>query len=119
MTVFARRLRARLDHLKMSRAKLSDLTGFHESTLKKLAEGGSASLQQPARFLALCRALQVTPAQLLGFEPLPRDVSGRSDLRDQAVDAVLAAVDGLDEGRLRFAAELLDLLHQHRETFRR
>lgn len=119
MTVFARRLRARLDHLRMSRAKLSELTGFHESTLKKLAEGESVSLQQPARFLALCRALGVTPAQLLGFEPMPGDVVGESDARDEDVEAVMATLDGLDDGRLRFAAELLDLMHEHRETFRR
>lgn len=119
MTVFARRLRARLEHLRMSRAKLSELTGFHESTLKKLAEGRSASLQQPARFLVLCRALGVTPAQLLGFEPMPGDASGEPDAREEAVEAVLSEIDGLDDGRLRFAAELLDLIHQHRETFRR
>jgi transcriptional regulator with XRE-family HTH domain len=119
MTVFARRLRARLDHLGMSRAKLSELTGFHESTLKKLAEGTSASLQQPARFLALCQALGVTPAQLLGFEPMPGDASEEADARDEAVETILAELDGLDDGRLRFAAELLDLMHEHRETFRR
>lgn len=119
MDTFTRRLRARIEHLKMSQAKVAELTGFQQSTVKKLLDGTTSNLPQPGRFLALCRALGVTPAQLLGFEPWPGDPADPPDPREAVVEVALAGLDGLDEKQLRFAAELLDLVYQHRAAFAR
>lgn len=113
MDILARRLRQRLDHLALSQAEVVQRTGLHHETLKGLLDGTASHLPQPDRFLALCRVLGLTPAQLLGLDDRP------ADPRAPEVEGMLAELEGWDEARLRFAAELLDLVHEHRGAFTR
>jgi transcriptional regulator with XRE-family HTH domain len=114
MEILARRLSARLDHLRLSMAELERRSGLHRQTLKKLATGKATTLPPAASFFRLCEVVGLQPLELLGLAPAPGDgavLAGRA--HDAAVQALLERLAELDEARLELAAELLDTLHRH------
>jgi transcriptional regulator with XRE-family HTH domain len=112
MDILARRLTARLDHLRLSMAELERRSGLHRQTLKKLASGKATTLPPAASFFRLCEVVGLQPLDLLGLMPgdveTPEGRAREAEVRDR-----LERLGGLDEGRLNLAAELLDTLHRH------
>lgn len=114
MEILARRLSARLDHLRLSMAELERRSGLHRQTLKKLATGKATTLPPAASFFRLCEVVGLQPLELLGLAPAPGDgemLAGPA--HEAAVQALLERLGELDEARLELAAELLDTLHRH------
>ena len=112
MDILARRLTARLDHLRLSMAELERRTGLHRQTLKKLAVGKATTLPSAASFSRLCEVVGLQPLDLLGLAPGDRDTP-EGGARESVVRAMVERLGGLDEAKLRLAAELLDTLHRH------
>ncbi|HEV7367685.1 helix-turn-helix transcriptional regulator [Arenibaculum sp.] len=114
MDILARRLTARLDHLRLSMAELERRTGLHRQTLKKLASGKATTLPPAASFLRLCEVVGLQPLELLGLTPAPGDGEALAPPAHEAeVRALLANLDRLDEAQLALAVDLLDTLNRH------
>ncbi|HEV7370705.1 helix-turn-helix transcriptional regulator [Arenibaculum sp.] len=114
MDILARRLTARLDHLRLSMAELERRTGLHRQTLKKLASGKATTLPPAASFLRLCEVVGLQPLELLGLTPAPGDGEVLAPPSHEAeVRALLASLDRLDDAQLALAVDLLDTLNRH------
>jgi transcriptional regulator with XRE-family HTH domain len=112
MEILARRLTARLDHLRLSMAELERRTGLHRQTLKKLAAGKATTLPPAASFFRLCKVVGLQPLDLLGLAPGDGETP-EGKARETAVREMVQHLGKLDEGRLELTAELLDTLHRH------
>ena len=67
------RIRSRLDELGMSYAQLARITNKSEDAIKKMMT--THGLKQYVKLIELCRALDTTPNDLLGFSSIEPDAT--------------------------------------------
>lgn len=113
----AQRLRAKMRELKLSAAKLAELSDVSESTIKRAL--GGAKLTPPTAQL-IARALEVEVSWLdASDEPIDEPIEPIDEPEDEDMKAAVEAVmqvyrDRFDEMRAQYLSQIADLKHDKR-----
>jgi transcriptional regulator with XRE-family HTH domain len=111
---FGERLATRQRMLGLSGAGIARRLGVDAKTYSHLVSGRTKRLPDPELFLRICEALEMTPNQALGWEPLPgeTDVDRSRDILTRRIAALTAQLDDPD---LALLTRLLEVTLQHHQ----
>ena len=112
MVPFAQNVRMRQQALGLTRAEVARRAGLSEARYGNYARGD----REPdlLSIVKLSRALEATPGQLLGTEPLPAGPQAEKT-REGLLEELAETGRRLDDRTLALAAEMLQVLLAHQE----
>lgn len=119
MTAPGKRLRRRINFLRLGVDETAARVGMDYDELSRYVSGAAKQSPHPELFVRLCRVLAVTPDQAFGLAPMPgvdtagedRPGADEDTLADRDTaerERIRASLNVLDDEGLRLAADLLD-----------